>query len=163
MRRATILLSAALIVACSGGSDTNVQQAGTENDVATVRGAIESQLAKFRDAMVKGDTVGMMSVYTEDAIILSAGMPMVRGRAAINQMHAGLFSQFSVTAASLNPQDVIVTGDYAIETGTYSMTMQPKAGKAIEDVGKYVAVWQKQPDGSWKMIRDAFNSDKPSA
>jgi ketosteroid isomerase-like protein len=41
------------------------------------------------------------------------------------------------------------------------MTMLPKGGKAMNDVGKYVAVWKKQPDGSWKMIRDIYNSDLP--
>jgi ketosteroid isomerase-like protein len=62
---------------------------------------------------------------------------------------------------SFHSHDLIVSGDYAIKTGAYEMTVQPKKGKAMHDVGKYVSVWKKQPDGSWKMVRDVFNSDLP--
>jgi ketosteroid isomerase-like protein len=29
------------------------------------------------------------------------------------------------------------------------------------DKGKYVTIWRKQPDGSWKVVEDMFNSDIP--
>jgi ketosteroid isomerase-like protein len=31
------------------------------------------------------------------------------------------------------------------------------------DKGKYVEIWKKQPDGSWKCAVDMFNSDLPAA
>ena len=31
--------------------------------------------------------------------------------------------------------------------------------KEINDHGKYLIVWQKQTDGSWKIKVDTFNSD----
>lgn len=31
----------------------------------------------------------------------------------------------------------------------------------MDDTGKYLTVWKKQPDGNWKIVRDIFNSDKP--
>jgi len=39
------------------------------------------------------------------------------------------------------------------------MTVQPKTGRPMDDVGKCITIWKKQPDGEWKMIRDIFNSD----
>ena len=72
------------------------------------------------------------------------------------------FNDASFPAMALKSEDLIVSGDYAIETGTYRMTVQPKQGKSMEDVGKFVSIWQKQADGSWKMIRDIFNSDLPA-
>ena len=44
--------------------------------------------------------------------------------------------------------------------GTYTMT-DPKTKKPMADKGKYLTVFTKQPDGSWKAIADAFNSDPP--
>mgnify|MGYP003342292487 CR=1 FL=1 len=53
---------------------------------------------------------------------------------------------------------VTVVGDYAFEDGTYSWTMKPKKGKEATEVGKYLTVWHKQADGSWKIARDRASS-----
>jgi ketosteroid isomerase-like protein len=52
-------------------------------------------------------------------------------------------------------------GDLAVETGAYEMTLVPKKGPEVTDTGKYLTVWRKQPDGSWKVIRDAGNTNGP--
>jgi len=44
--------------------------------------------------------------------------------------------------------------------GTYTMT-DLKTKKPMTDKGKYPTVFTKQPDGIWKAIADAFNSDPP--
>ena len=171
MRRASPLTPVTLValawaasVACSGNSanrgDTSVQQAGTANSTATVKAAIDSSLAVFVNGMMKGDSMAMTSVYAADAMVLAPGAKMVRGQDEIRHFNASLFSAFSIPSAKITNTDVTVSGDYAFETGTYAMTMQPKKGKAMADSGKYLAVWQKQADGSWKMIRDTWNSDK---
>lgn len=36
-------------------------------------------------------------------------------------------------------------------------------GKATLDKGKFLTVWKKQADGSWKIIRDMYNSDLPAS
>lgn len=42
------------------------------------------------------------------------------------------------------------------------MTFQPKgAPKPIHDVGKDLTVWERQTDGTWKMVRDINNTDLP--
>jgi ketosteroid isomerase-like protein len=43
------------------------------------------------------------------------------------------------------------------------MTTKPakgKKGNPVIDNGKYLAVWKKQADGSWKAEADTWNSDK---
>ena len=165
MKRICTALFALSVVACSpraaeNGADTASRRMSSTNDRATVQLAIDSALANFRDGLLKGDTAKMSSVYTSDALVLSPNAPLARGRSEINRLNAGMLAAFTVTAASMKTSDLIVTGDYAIETGKYEMTMQPKTGAPISDVGKYVSVWQKQSDGSWKMVRDIFNSDK---
>jgi hypothetical protein len=52
-------------------------------------------------------------------------------------------------------------GDLAYDRGTYSMTVTPPGLAPIEDHGKYLSIWRKQADGSWKITHAMFNSDPP--
>ena len=54
---------------------------------------------------------------------------------------------------------VDVSGDLAYEAGTYSVT---DASGATVDTGKYIGVFLKR-DGTWRYIRDTWNSDYPPA
>jgi ketosteroid isomerase-like protein len=52
-------------------------------------------------------------------------------------------------------------GDLAYSVGAYEESVDDAKGKPISDRGKYVTIWKKQADGSWKVVLDAFNSDLP--
>jgi ketosteroid isomerase-like protein len=52
------------------------------------------------------------------------------------------------------------SGDMVYSQGTYTMTAtNPKTKKPVTDHGKYLTVYTKQADGSWKAVADTFNSD----
>jgi uncharacterized protein (TIGR02246 family) len=161
MRDAMIGFAVLLCVACSGAGDANVSQAGSSgaHDPAAVQRAIDSSLAVFGSAIARGDTATAASIFAPDAMLLAGGGPIVRGRAGVAQWNAAMFSAYTISNPSFSTKDLIVTGDYAIETGEYRMTMKPKNGPALPDTGKYVTVWQRQSDGSWKILRDIFNSN----
>lgn len=147
-------------VACAGGDSDEVSQAGAPaTDAAMVRDSLDAKNARLAMAMTTGDTATMMSVYADDAILMLADMPAARGRDAIARLNAGMLSAYTVSNASFTTSDVIVTGDYAIETGAYRMTLKPRTGPAIPDTGKYISVWRREANGNWKMIRDMSNSD----
>jgi ketosteroid isomerase-like protein len=57
--------------------------------------------------------------------------------------------------------EVARSGDLAYIMGTYQLTMKDAQGNAVPDHGKFVEVWEKQPDGKWKVGADIFNSDLP--
>ena len=59
-------------------------------------------------------------------------------------------------------EEVTVSGDMAVARGVYQATLTPKAGgdNILVD-GKYMTLLQRQPDGSWKIHRDIFNSNVP--
>ncbi len=44
--------------------------------------------------------------------------------------------------------------------GTYELTVE-QDGAPMVTVGKYVTLWKKQADGSWKVVVDCFNADGP--
>jgi uncharacterized protein (TIGR02246 family) len=128
-------------------------------DVAAVRQAIEAQNARFSAAAVKADTATIAGLYTDDAIVMGPNSPALHGHDAIAKGFAEM-SAMKLTGLKLQTQDVIVAGDYAIETGAYDLNAAPPKAKPVHDVGKYIVVWKKQTDGSYKLLRDIYNSDE---
>ena len=51
------------------------------------------------------------------------------------------------------------SGDLGFTTGTYEDSYDGDGGQRVHEVGKYVCVWRRQKDGSWKAIHDTWNSD----
>jgi ketosteroid isomerase-like protein len=45
--------------------------------------------------------------------------------------------------------------------GVYETVIQVSSEKQMTDKGKYLEIWKKQPDGSWKIILESFSSDRP--
>jgi uncharacterized protein (TIGR02246 family) len=168
--RSVVLLSVLpfLGTACSRSEDagaTSDSAAGaataTSADAGAVREAIDSANARFIDASKRGDTTAVAANYADDAIVMMPNMTSWRGRDAVRRGMADFVTRVTVKDFSLKTEDVAVTGDVAVETGTFDMTVQAKDGKEIKDKGKYVTVWKRQPGGSWKIVRDINNSDLP--
>ena len=128
-------------------------------DTAAVRTAIEAANAAFIAAATKGDAAQMTAGYDANGMVLGPGGPAATGSAEIAKLMGGMLDAATMKDFTLTTGDVIVMGDYAIETGTYAMVVTPKNGKDTPDNGKYVVVWKKQADGSWKMLRDIWNTD----
>jgi uncharacterized protein (TIGR02246 family) len=172
MRARTLLLLTVVPffgTACSKGNDTVASSdsasgavAATTADAGAVRQAIDSANARFADAMKRGDTTAMAANYSDDAVVMMPNVELWRGREAVRKGFAGFVSQAPVKEFTGKTEDVMVSGDVAVETGTYEMTLQPKGGKEMKDKGKYITVWKRQPDGSWKIVRDINNSDVPA-
>ena len=72
------------------------------------------------------------------------------------------FQYFRVIALTEPDRDVVVDGDFAIEVSGYMAAVAPVAGgKRIRDDGRYLTIWKRQADGSWKMWQTMWNSMKP--
>lgn len=159
----TALALLALLGCAPQGSD----KAATDSaamaaaDPAVVQQAIEAANAKGADALNKGDVEGFLANYSPDAVVMMPNTPAWRGTDGMRTGFQGLLTQFTASGVAFKTDDVKVAGDLAIETGSYEMTMTAKKpnAKPMADKGKYVTVWQRQTDGSWKIIRDISNSD----
>jgi uncharacterized protein (TIGR02246 family) len=131
-------------------------------DPAAVRSAIDAANTKFATAMNTGDTATVYANYTDDAVIMMSNEKPWRGRAELSKGFGGLMSVMTIKDMSFHTDDVMIEGDMAVETGEYKMTLVPKGGKEMKDEGKYITVWKKQSDGSWKIVRDISNSNLPA-
>jgi len=134
-------------------------------DSASVQQAIDQGNARFLDSFKRGDANALASNYADSAVVMEPNTPAWEGVAAIKQGFTQMMSQVSLVDAKLVTHDVVITLGEAIERGTYQMTMHMKSGTApdITDSGKYLTIWEQQGDGSWKIIRDISNSDRPTS
>jgi uncharacterized protein (TIGR02246 family) len=128
-----------------------------------VRHAIDAGNARFVESMKRSDAAGLASYYADGAVVMLPNGPAWEGTAGIKQGFTDFFSNLAVPDFQLTTHDVIVELGTAVERGTYDMTIHPKNGTGadITDRGKYITVWERQPDGSWKISRDISNSDNP--
>ena len=103
------------------------------------------------------DTNKFMTYFASDASAYPPGMPMSVGAAQIRQAVTGMMSMpgFSLTWTATKA-DVSASGDIGYTTGTYEMNASTMSAP---EKGKYVTVWKKQADGSWKATEDIFNAD----
>jgi len=54
--------------------------------------------------------------------------------------------------------DMAASGDLGYTYGTFEFRSRDKDGKLTVEYGKYVSIWKKQKDGSWKVVMDMGNS-----
>jgi uncharacterized protein (TIGR02246 family) len=167
MRSLPFRLGAVLLITAFGctGADTgdSAEKASSEVvDVAAVEAAIDAANAKFVDALKAGDVPAALNNYAADAIVMMPNSPAWQGTEAISNGFKEFLSAMKLTEFTVLPNTVIVGGDIAVEHGGGEWTFQPAKGAPIKDKVKYVTVWQKQSDGSWKIIRDINNSDLPA-
>jgi ketosteroid isomerase-like protein len=58
------------------------------------------------------------------------------------------------------PTETVVSGDLAFQSGSYTTTATPRAaGDARTIKGTFLRIYQRQPNGEWRMTRDTFNSE----
>jgi ketosteroid isomerase-like protein len=104
------------------------------------------------------DADRVASFYADDAIAYPPNAPVSTGRAAAKTVWASFFADKSFSI-SWKTTHAGASGDLGFTTGTYDLSFNGADGKLVSDKGKYVCIWKKQKDGSWKAIHDMWNSD----
>jgi len=126
----------------------------SEADRMAIRQANETDMKMINAKDWQGDLV----LYEDDAVELPPYQAAVQGKAAIQTWYEAFppFSNFQEQSLEIEGQ-----GNLAYDRGTYSMTVTPPGAAPLEDRGKYLTIYRKQADGSWKIARVMFNSDLP--
>ena len=110
----------------------------------TTRDELRACNERFSAALAANDSEAIAAAYTDDARLLFHGMPLIQGSEEIAKV-------FSAPAQiTFESGDVWEAGDIVVDVGTYRSSAR---------TGKYVVVYERQPDGSLRMAVDAANAD----
>ena len=131
-------------------ADTKIEQAIRD---------LDEQWSKAAGAKDVDKTV---SFYSDDAIVMPPNAPGATTKEAIRAIWKDLLTDASISWKA-KKVEVAQSGDLAFSSGTYEVTLNDPTGTPVKDHGKYLEVWKKQADGTWKCVSDMWNSDLPAS
>jgi ketosteroid isomerase-like protein len=130
------------------------QTSGKETD------AILAADAAWLRVYQEKDLAKSVAFCDEQGSMLAPDAPIATGKNAIAKVIADDFAHENITWHA-NKVGVARSGDLGYTSGTTEMNLKDASGKTVAYKGKYLTVWKKQEDGSWKVLYDMFNSDLP--
>lgn len=150
----------ALLAACSPSKSTvKPDSAAPAVDTAAANKAHENYVRVINS----NNLDSLMSMMTDDVVFLAAGSKPIIGKKAVREWADSYIKAFH-THWDKPVQEFVVSGDYAFERYDYTSTDTPVAGgKDVVDTGWGLVVYYREPDGVWRVARDAFGPDHPPA
>src|SRR2546425_4741667 len=145
-----VALAAALpLLACS----SRASAARAAADSAAVLAASQ----QYVQAWIQGDTAAALGRVSNDIRILISGVADIVGPEATRKLFADEMATYEVPLLKLDHQDLIVSGDHAIDIGTYEEIQVPKKGGApIQGRGRFMTIWRRE-GGEWRITRYMLN------
>jgi ketosteroid isomerase-like protein len=125
--------------------------------------AVKDADAAWAKAAAAHDLVNALSYYASDAVVLPAHEEMLTNRPDILKSWTALLDKNNAVTWKPVWVEAAKSGELVYVVGTYTLTTKAGKGKPVVDRGKYLAVWKKQDDGSWKAEANTWNSDLPVA
>jgi ketosteroid isomerase-like protein len=115
------------------------------------RKGIDAGNQAWIDGMKLGESAPIIATYTDDALDCGPTGECASGHAAIEQEIKELFAKRGhAQSAQVTSIGSVQQGDFVYEWGRAEATFE--TGKNIVD--RYLTVWQRGADGSWKIFRN---------
>ena len=106
-----------------------------------------------------GDAVGLSALYAVDAVSMPYDAPPLRGRAALRADFGSFFAVNTRQRHETHVEDVVISGDLAIERARYTLRYTPKNGTdEVVETGKHLEC-RRRINGRWQIIYEIWNRD----
>jgi uncharacterized protein (TIGR02246 family) len=163
MKRFGLGMITILLAAHPGFSQTQnpsaVPEAASER-YAEAKRAIDKGNAEWIEAWEKGDPEMLAAIFADDGVMLSQGGKVFKGRQQIlERQKEAMQSVTRPIKVSVITVKIWLDGDVAYETGKYKYQYTEKGTPTTEE-GRYVTMWKRQRDGSWKLSMDMAVPEK---
>ena len=159
--KTTLLILFTVLLSLITGCQTQTNPATTADTRAADESTIRTTDLEWSKAAGTKDVEKTIAFYSADAIVMPPNGPQATGKESIRAIWKGMLTPGFSGGWKPAKVEVAKSGEIAYATGTYEFNETDASGKPMTDKGKYVEVWKKQADGSWKCAVDIFNSDIP--
>jgi len=160
MMRAPLLLLTFGFLILSGCS-----QSPPDTREADARVFREGEVAAFAQDWGGKDADRIAGHFADDGNLIIPNAPVLTGKEAISKAMKEAFADPNWSLA-LQPVRVEVSkgADLGYARGTYVLTAtDPASKKAVTEKGRFLTIFRKQADGSWKAIQDINNAEAPAS
>lgn len=118
---------------------------------AGARKGIDAGNQAWIDGMKQGTTAPIAATYSKDAVDCGSTGDCVHGRAAIEQHIKEQIERLGrAQSAAVSSKGAVQQKEFVYEWGRAVASFAN--GKRVVD--EYLTVWQRQPDGNWKIFRN---------
>jgi ketosteroid isomerase-like protein len=133
------------------------EQSTRHDDRAEVERLSLALLQSVNESRVEG----VRDVWAVDGTLMPPHHPAVNGRDAITQYFIELFQRGRFAFEFTNSR-IDVNGNVALEHVQFAATFFPAGGGTpLNDKGKGLHVFRRQPTGGWQLEMDIWNTDTP--
>lgn len=132
----------------------SIASSAQQPDSVTIRKAIDEANAQYIDMFKKADAKGFALLFTEDAVAMEPGRPAITGRKEIEQWLVEETKDNPLKEGTINTLDIYILADAVYETGTFKFVSQAGDKDPYVALGKYLVIWKRGKDGSWKIFRE---------
>ncbi len=156
MKKHLILTALAMLVVSGCTTQTLIDM---EAEMAALREAADA----YHEAASALDVQAIVALYADDAIMIPPNADQVEGLEGVRNFAStfveiqGLEMRFETTRV-----EVSSGGDMGWTLAISEMTFEDPDGQPGSDRVRDFHVWQKQADGSWKVVVDIWNSELPA-
>jgi uncharacterized protein (TIGR02246 family) len=118
---------------------------------------------RYAATVLQGDAEGCMALWDDAATQMPPDSPMVKGKDAIRDGFRGSFQRVTYERFDIHQKEMQHAGGFGFALGnyTYAFSRRGNAEKATRE-GKYLTIYRRQSDGSWKIYVDCFNLNAPA-
>jgi ketosteroid isomerase-like protein len=114
--------------------------------------------------MISGDMDRWITLWDENGVQMPPDTPMRIGRAAILEEMKRSLEGVSYDTFTINLDETTMDDRIGFSSGTFTYSFIRKTGGGRNHrEGKYLTIFRRQPDGSFKIYRDCFNFNAPPA
>jgi uncharacterized protein (TIGR02246 family) len=130
-----------------------------EAEIESAKAAIQTLNQEWEKGFEDHDLAGMVALFTEDCVRMPQAAPATVGRPALEAAYRQDFAEVWKTGAKvrLNAGEVVISGEHAFGRGADTLIQD---GRQVGGTGKWLFVYRRQPDGTWKFHWVIFNSNE---
>lgn len=156
-----VFMTLALCTSCGKPGPEPAAEAPTSTSETSASDAAAHQAHDaYVTAINSNNLDSLLGMLTDDVVYLAPNDKPYVGKSAVRPWLEGYLAAYKIHWDK-PVQEFVVSGDWAFERYSYTSTDTPlDGGGPVVGTGWGLVIYHRDPDGKWRVARDAWGSDQ---